>query len=149
MVAPLTPDPPLSFTFTDDLRPGFFADVWQRFFVQLKRFLGVIPASNLAWDVQAKTHADTGYIAAQGELVAVDATAGATTIKLPTVASVVGGTLTGASVIVKKVDASGHAVTVDGNGTTIDGATTKALAAQWNAAAVTYNGAAWLVTGTV
>lgn len=140
----LTPDPPLAYTFVDDGRPGFFADVWQRFFVQLKTFLGFIPAGNVAWTPVDKAFADTGYITAEGELVAVDASGGATTILLPSAPAIVGS-----PVVVKKIDGSGHAVTVDGNGATIDGAGTHALVGQWNAATIAWTGAAWLITGQV
>lgn len=140
---PLTPDPPLAYTFTDDRRPGFFADVWQRFFVQLNNFLATFPQSHVVWMPVAKAFADTGYITASGELVLVDATAGATTITLPATP------LTGAGIIVKKIDASGNAVTLDGNGTIIDGAATQVLAAQWNAATMLYTGAVWAITASV
>jgi hypothetical protein len=140
---PLTPDPPLAYTFQDASRPGFFADVWQRFFVQLNRFLSAFPQHHVVWMPVSKTFADSGYIASEGELVTVNATAGATTIKL------VAAPMTGGTVIVKKSDASGNAVTVNGNGHTIDGAATKALAAQWNAATMTYTGTAWMLTASV
>ena len=86
-----------------------------------------------------KTFADTGYVAAPQQLVLVDATAGATTIKLPA------DPVNGLVVTVKKVDASGNAVTIDGNTKTIDGAATQALAAQWNFKTLQGNGAAYFI----
>jgi hypothetical protein len=139
---PLTPDPPLAYTFLDDHRPGFFADVWQRFFVQLKNFLTAFPQHHVVWMPVALTFADSGYIAEAGELVAVDATLGATTVKLPA------SPTSGSSVIVKKTDASGNAVTIDGNGATIDGAATQGLAARWNSKLMVYTGATWLITAS-
>jgi len=77
------------------------------------------------------------------ELVLVDATAGAVTVTLPAVSG-----LTGRRFWVKKVDASGNAVTLDGNGAeTIDGSATYALAAQWDAVRVMCSGTAWFVEG--
>lgn len=140
---PLTPDPPLSFTFSDLLRPGFFTDTWERFFVQLKLFLTAFPQSHVVWMPVSKAFADSGYIAAAGELVTVNATAGAVTINLPA------EPVTGSSITVKKTDASGNAVTINGNGFTIDGAATQALAAQWNSQTMVYTGAAWLITASV
>lgn len=94
--------------------------------------------------IVAKTSTDTGYVPTADQTVTVDATGGATTIKLPTPS-----TVTGKFIIVKKIDASGNAVTVDGNGATIDGASTQALAAQWNAYTMQSNGANWFITGKV
>lgn len=140
---PLTPDPPLAYTFVDSQRPGFFADVWQRFFVQLNRFLATFPQHHVVWTPVAKAFADSGYITDVGEFVTVNATAGATTIKLPATPT------TGGTVIIKKTDASGNAVTINGNGNTIDGAATASLAAQWNAKTMVYTGATWLLTSSL
>ena len=72
-------------------------------------------------------------------LVLGDATSGAFSVFLPTAASMPDTPIT-----VKKVDASGNAVTIDGNGSeTIDGATTKALAAQYDSMTVVSDGTVW------
>lgn len=83
----------------------------------------------------------TGDIASTDGLVLVDATAGAVTMTLPLAASVPGRVFA-----VKKVDASGNAVTVDGNGSeTIDGATTQALSAQYDVLTVASDGTEWWI----
>jgi hypothetical protein len=76
-------------------------------------------------------------------IVLVDATAGAVTVTLPPALNAEEKRFT-----IKKVDASGNAVTIDGNGAeTIDGAATKSLAAQYNAYdIVSQNGAWWIVS---
>lgn len=74
------------------------------------------------------------------DLVLVDATAGAVTITLPPVASSLGQ-----RVVIKKIDSSVNAVTVDGSGSEeIDGATTVTLDAQYLTADLTASN----VTGT-
>ncbi len=73
----------------------------------------------------------------------VDATSGAVTANLPTASSSEGWV-----VVLKKVDASGNAVTADGNGSeTIDGATTKALSSQWDFVRLVCDGTAWFIVG--
>jgi uncharacterized membrane protein len=60
--------------------------------------------------------------------IRVDATAGAVTVTLP-----VASKKLGRSILIKKVDSSGNAVTVSRQGTdTIEGSNTVSLAAQWN-----------------
>ncbi len=74
--------------------------------------------------------------------IACDATAGAFSVTLPGAASVGAGFV----LVIKKVDSSGNAVTVDGNGSeTIDGALTYSLASQWKYVALMSDGAGWLV----
>jgi hypothetical protein len=69
-----------------------------------------------------------------------DATAGAFTITLP---SAVGQT---GEMVIKKIDASANAVTVDGAGAeTIDGAATKVLAAQYDSVRIASDGANWMI----
>ena len=83
----------------------------------------------------------TGNLTATDYLVLADATSGAITLTLPAVASA-----NGAYIIVKKVDVSANAVTIDGNGAeTIDGATTKALTAQYDAVTVACDGSQWWI----
>lgn len=74
-------------------------------------------------------------------LVLVDATAAAVTVTLPIAAK-----STHREIMVKKIDASANAVTIDGNGSeTIDGAANTALATQWKAKRLYCNGSAWFI----
>lgn len=83
----------------------------------------------------------TDSVNATDYAVFADATAGAITVNLPAVASSAGRAL-----VVKKIDASGNAVTLDGSGAeTIDGAATQAIAAQYDALMVVCDGAAWWI----
>jgi hypothetical protein len=76
-------------------------------------------------------------------IVLVDATAGAVTVTLPPALNAEDKRYT-----IKKIDASGNAVTIDGNGAeTIDGSATKSLATQYKAyEIVSQNGAWWIVS---
>jgi tetrahydrodipicolinate N-succinyltransferase len=81
----------------------------------------------------------TGAIVATDGMVTVNAAAGAVTMTLPAVATVSGRVVT-----VKKIDASGNAVTVDGNGAeTIDGAANFPLAAQYDSLTVIAGATEW------
>ncbi len=83
----------------------------------------------------------SGALPVTASIVLADASAGAVTIALPTAASSAGRILT-----VKKVDASGNAVTLDADASeTIDGATTLALAAQYDTARIVCDGTQWWV----
>ena len=74
-------------------------------------------------------------------LIKVDATAGAKTVNLPTAVGI-----RGRQYIIKKIDASGNAVTVEGDGAeTVDGAANATLAAQWDAVTVMSDNANWLI----
>ena len=74
-------------------------------------------------------------------VIAVDASTGAKTIALPAVSNLKGMVLT-----IKKIDASGNAVTVDGDGDeTIDGAANYSLATQWKYVTVICDGDEWFV----
>lgn len=77
-------------------------------------------------------------------LCLVDATAGAVTVTLPRADQA-----RGQMVSVKKIDASGNAVTVDAMGGTIDGATTATLAARWDSVTIVSDGTNWYITATV
>jgi hypothetical protein len=69
----------------------------------------------------------TGTLPEDCRTALVDCTAGAVTVTLPPVADCL------ADIVVKKVDASGNAVTIEGDGSeTIDGAANKSLAAQYD-----------------
>ena len=71
-----------------------------------------------------------------------DCTAGAITVNLPAVS----GEDAGRTFTIKKIDASGNAVTVDGNASeVIDGATTQTLSAQWDFITIKTNGSAWYI----
>ena len=73
----------------------------------------------------------------------VNATGGAVTATLPTATSAAGKHFT-----IKKIDASGNAVTVDGDGAeTIDGAATYSLATQYKSVTVASNGTSWDIIG--
>lgn len=72
-------------------------------------------------------------------VILADAVGGAITVGLPAAAAVKGRTL-----VVKRLNGGGNAVTLDGSGAeTIDGAATLALAAQYAAARVLSGGATW------
>mgnify|MGYP001175561262 FL=1 len=74
-------------------------------------------------------------------IVLVDATTSAVTVNVPAAAS-----YNERQWIVKKIDASANAVTLDATGAnTIDGAGTLALASQWDSAHIVSNGTAWFV----
>lgn len=71
----------------------------------------------------------------------VDATSGGVTITLPTAVGI-----TGRHYIIRKLDSSANAVTVDGNGSeTINGATTYSLSSQYQVVSLMSDGAGWMV----
>jgi hypothetical protein len=73
------------------------------------------------------------------DLVHCNATSAAFTVTLPAAASYLGKVYT-----VRKIDASGNAVTIDGNGAeTIDGAATQSLSSQWQYLTIRSDGVAW------
>jgi hypothetical protein len=109
-----------------DNRLGRSANRWGRIFTN-----GIYLASSTKTGAYTATDRD--------HLLLCDATSAAFTVTLPAVAS-----NSGLVLVVKKIDASGNAVTLDGNASeTIDGATTLALTAQWNRALIQSNGTAW------
>lgn len=68
-----------------------------------------------------------------------DSTAGAIVVNLPAA-----GASKGRLIVVKKVDASGNAVTIDASGAeTIDGATTLATTTQWGSFIIWSDGTSW------
>jgi hypothetical protein len=74
-----------------------------------------------------------------------NATGAAFTVTLPKAASCKGHVL-----ILKKVDASGNAITVDGNGAeTVDGAANYPLAAQWDSVTVQSDGTNYVIIASV
>ena len=75
------------------------------------------------------------------EVLLVDATSGAVTVTLPAAASSIGMRL-----IVKKIDASANAVTIDGSGAeTIDGAATQSTTTQYAGWTIVSDGTSWFV----
>jgi hypothetical protein len=91
----------------------------------------------------AKVFADSPYtLTATDVVVDMNATGGASTVKLP--AAPVTGRLYG----VLKSDASGNGVTLSGNGHTINGAATVALAAQYSSRLVRYTGTEFLIVAS-
>ena len=87
-------------------------------------------------EVSANTTLDETYFT-----VLVNAVGGARTITLPAAAS-----HTHRIYNIKKIDASGNAVTIDGAGAeTIDGAATVVIAAQWDSYTIQSNGTGWFI----
>lgn len=84
----------------------------------------------------------TNYaIVADDHTVLGDATAGAMAVNLPAAAS-----NSGRIIVVKKIDSSGNAVTIQANGSdTIDGAATKAISIQWSSFTIQCNGTGWFI----
>lgn len=98
-----------------------------------------IEAAGTNLTVVSKAFGDTPYSASASEVVTVNATGGAVTVNLPAAAS-----STDAMIIVKKIDASANAVTVDGNlSETIDGATTVVIGNQYTSLTFICDGTGW------
>lgn len=94
-------------------------------------------AGSVGYAVATKTAAYTALLS-DGVLL-VNATSGAVTITLPTAVG-----YAGLRFIVKKIDASGNAVTIaTTSAQTIDGAATVSLTAQWQVQEVISDGANW------
>jgi len=106
------------------------------YFTRLWQMQVVMQGQRAAREIDATTSATIGDY-----LILVDASAAAVTVNLPAAAS-----SADALIVVKKIDASANAVTIDADGAeTIDGATTQALAAQYDALTVFCNGARWWI----
>lgn len=90
-----------------------------------------------------KVFSDSPYTALSTDVVILcDCTSGAMTVNLPAVASAG----LGRRYVIKKIDSSGNAVTIDGNASdTIDGATTKSLATQYASATLLNSTTAWYI----
>ena len=98
------------------------------------------PVSSLSGRI-VTTAALTYTLTRLDSVLLVDATAGAVTVTVPAAAD-----YTDRQWIVKKIDASANAVTLDATGAnTIDGAGTLILASQWDSAHIASNGTAWFV----
>jgi len=92
---------------------------------------------SLATKTANYTATDTDYT------ILGNATGGAITITLPKAA-----TVNGKVYVIKKVDASGNAVTIDGDGAeTIDGSATQALSSQYDKAVIQSDGSNWHIIG--
>ncbi len=108
------------------------------------RFLTSLRTAALATTEAAITDAvvETGHsltLELTDTLVLVDATSATVIIRLPAAVS-----QAGKMYLIKKVDSSGNAVTVDPYGAeTIDGSSTASLAAQWNSVIIKSNGRNW------
>ena len=90
--------------------------------------------------VRSITESDTLTVSDSTKVIAVDASGGAVTVTL--LAAATAGD--GFEVIVKKVDSSASAVTIDGNGAeTIDGAATMILPNQYDTAQLRCDASAW------
>lgn len=75
------------------------------------------------------------------EVLLCDASGGAFTVTLPSAF-----TCAGKKFIIKKIDGSANAVTVDGSGIeTIDGSLTQVLSSQWDVIEIVCNGADWFI----
>lgn len=98
------------------------------------------PVSSLSGRI-VTTASPTYTLTRLDSILLVDATANAVTVNIPAAAD-----YTDRQWIVKKIDASANAVTLDATGTdTIDGAGTLPLASQWDRAHIASNGTAWFV----
>jgi len=80
------------------------------------------------------------YTAAYDAVIRCDASAGAFTVSLPTASGI-----TGKAYLIKKVDSSANAITIDPYGTeTIDGAATITLASQYDTVIIVSDGTNWM-----
>ncbi len=98
-------------------------------------------------EVRTITTDDTIRTDEEGEddVILCDCTAGAITVTLPKVSDRVNYRY-----IIKKIDSSGNAVTIDGDGSeTIDGAATQPLTTQWDALELVTDETAWFIVGKV
>ena len=104
----------------------------------------VVLSENIASGAAPKTidNTDSPYTVLDTDgLILADATSGAITVNLPTAVG-----RPGRQVAVKKVDASGNAVTVDGAGSeTIDGSLTEVITVQYNSPTMESDNANWWI----
>jgi hypothetical protein len=125
-------DPPIDLAFFD-AGTERLSEIWRRYFKTRLTGTQISHASVL------RVFADSPVVVlASDETIRANAIGGALTITLPV-------PLAGRRVTVKKIDASGNAVTLNAGAVTIDGAGTLVLAAQWNYATVEGDGSNWLV----
>lgn len=95
-----------------------------------------------AWPVMEFVTVTAASVKADKEgVILCDCTSNAITVNLPPVSH-----LHGTVYIIKKIDSSVNAVTIDGSGSeTIDGATTQTLSSQWDVTMIVCDGTQWLV----
>ena len=87
-----------------------------------------------------RTVTATGAVGQGDDVVLADAPSGAITITLPPALDRY------KEICIKKIDASGNAVTIDGNGAeTIDDSTTLVLATQYDAVRLSSDGSEWWI----
>lgn len=87
----------------------------------------------------ARTITASGNVAGSDVMILADATSAAITLSLPAAVASKGKRL-----IVKKIDASANAITIDPSGTeTIDGAATVSLSAQYQSVTIVCDGSTW------
>ncbi|MDZ4843936.1 MAG: hypothetical protein SH857_00150, partial [Chitinophagales bacterium] len=97
----------------------------------------------IACKIKSVTSFDDPYTAGEEVVIVVDATLGAMQVRLPAAATVPNRTY-----IIKKIDASGNAVTINPDGVeTIDGVLTPTLITQYNFIRVISTGTTWYIIG--
>lgn len=110
------------------------APAWQRLVAE-----AVNPLLNGTRNIVTATATKT--LALGEHVLLCNATGGAFTVNLPSA-----GRYEGIQFIIKKIDASANAVTIDGAGAeTIDGALTVSLTTQWESRTVISDGSNWLI----
>ena len=94
-----------------------------------------------ALDLNLRTITASAAAAADDYMLLCDATSAAITVTLPAAASNAGRVI-----LVKKIDVSANAVTIDGAGAeTIDGAATQSTTTQWTSFSVQCDGTGWFI----
>lgn len=103
---------------------------------------GYSDARGFRQELKTKTVSDSPYtMLSRDHTILANATGGAMTINLPSAATFIRWVY-----VIKKIDSSSNAVTLDGNASeTIDGATTYALTKQYDSVAIQSDGTNWHV----
>jgi len=129
-------------TYPQIRQPARFGPGLDDFRKQIERAIGGRVESGSSLTLGTPGSITSDYTVAAGDfLLPVDASSAAVTITLPLAAQSLGRTL-----IVKKTDSSGNAVTLDGNGSeTIDGSTTAVVSVQYVALMVMCDGTEWWI----
>jgi len=98
--------------------------------------------SAAGWSIPIETITGNTTLDASHEVVLCDATSGAFTATLPAAA-----TYSGKRYVLKKIDSSANAITIDGNGAeTIDDATTQTLSSRYDSVTLFCDGTEWWIT---
>ena len=131
------------------ISPDEMVDILRPFFIALDSAIGLAGVNRIIAETTNKTITTADVLVAGRLTVTMDATGGVRTVTLPAIADAYNATLlAGMVIVVKKIDASGNAVTVDGDGAeTIDGAATQSLAAQYNYIVVQAGAIEWHIIG--